>query len=84
MGRPYVLSMLGSVNGGNMRANHRIQATAGGASVLKNRVGRSPAAPDAERSVDGKPKEDTNDTELASVSARGPGNWRAVANHEAR
>ena len=29
--------------------NHRIQATAGGTAVLNNRVGRAPAAPDAER-----------------------------------
>jgi hypothetical protein len=34
-------------------ANHRIQATACGAAVLDCRVGRSPAAPDAERYPDG-------------------------------
>jgi hypothetical protein len=32
--------------------NHRIQATAGGAAVLNDRVRRSPAAPDAERWAD--------------------------------
>jgi len=34
-----------------MKPNHRIQATAGGAAVLNESVGRSPAAPDAERYV---------------------------------
>jgi hypothetical protein len=30
-------------------SNDRMQATAGGLAVLNNRVGRAPAAPDAER-----------------------------------
>jgi hypothetical protein len=35
--------------GGTGPPNNRIQATAGRAAVLKARIGRSPAAPDAER-----------------------------------
>ena len=34
---------------GEERPNHRMQATAGAAAVLNSPVGRSPAAPDAER-----------------------------------
>ena len=32
--------------------NNRMQATAGRSAVLSGRVGRTPAAPDAERSTD--------------------------------
>jgi hypothetical protein len=45
---PSLSTSLRSFGVGSM-PNHRMQATAGGAAVLNSRVGRSPAAPDAER-----------------------------------